>query len=99
MFILDEPTITAHPQNGTKTEGNTVIFSCNVTGNPVPTITWTRNGSLINTTISSRFRFSADAKQLTITNVNRVDRGEYQCVARNSLGNDTSDVATLDVQC
>lgn len=99
MYILDEPTITSHPHNDTKTEGNTVTFSCNVTGNPVPTISWTRDGSLINATINSSIRFSADAKKLTITNVNRVDSGEYQCVARNSLGNDTSDVATLDVQC
>ena len=36
---------------------------------------------------------------MTVTNVNRTDSGEYRCVANNILGNETSDVATLDVQC
>ena len=99
MIFSDAPTIIAHLQNDTKTEGSTVIFSCNTTGNPVPTISWTRNGSPLNTTINSRISFSGDQKQLKITDVNRVDSGEYRCVARNRLGNDISNVATLDVQC
>ena len=32
-------------------------------------------------------------------NVSRTDRGEYRCVARNRVGNDTSNAADLDVQC
>ena len=43
--------------------------------------------------------FSGDKRQLTITNVNRTDSGEYRCVANNKLGNDTSNVATLNVRC
>jgi len=98
-FLSDAPTITAHLQNYTKTEGSTVIFSCNAIGNPVPTISWTRNGSPVNKTINSRISFLEDKKQLKITDVNRTDSGEYRCVARNSFGNGTSNVATLDVQC
>ncbi|XP_020608165.1 hemicentin-2-like [Orbicella faveolata] len=98
LDIQYAPTITAHLQNYTKTEGSTVIFSCNAIGNPVPTISWTRNGSPVNKTINSRISFLEDKKQLKITDVNRTDSGEYRCVARNSFGNDTSNVATLDVQ-
>ena len=72
---------------------------CNATGNPVPTISWTKNGSPVNITDNSRIRFLKDNKQLTIPNVNRRDSGEYQCVANNSVGNDTSNVAALIVQC
>ena len=75
-----------------------MTLSCNATGNPVPTISsWNKDGSA---TISNfRISLSADNKQLTITNVNRTDSGEYRCVASNSLGNDTSSAATVDVLC
>ena len=100
FIITDQPEITAHPRNETKTEGENVILSCNATGNPVPTISWNRNGSPIDTSgNSSRISFSADKKQLTITNVNRTDSGEYRCVANNSVGIGTSNPATLDVIC
>ena len=77
-----------------------MTLSCNVDGNPVPTISWTRDGSPVDTNgNSSRISFSDDKKKLTITNVNRTDSGEYQCVASNKLGNDISDAAKLDIQC
>lgn len=76
-----------------------MTLSCNATGNPQPTISWTRNGFPVNTSNNSSISFSEDKKLLTITNVNRTDSGEYRCLANNSLGNETSDVARLDVQC
>lgn len=76
-----------------------MTLSCNVDGNPAPSISWTTDGFQVNTTINSRISFSADKKQLTITKVKRTDNGNYGCVANNSLGNATSDAATVDVQC
>ena len=98
-MFTDQPKITVPPKAQTKTEGVNVALSCNSTGNPKPTISWTRNGSPVDTSGNSRISFSADKKQLTITNVNRTDSGEYRCAAKNSLGNDTSNPAKLDVQC
>ena len=84
----------------TASEGANATFSCNATGDPAPTISWTKGGSLINTSGDSRISFGADNKTLTITNVSRADSGQYRCVANNSVGNETtSDTATLDVQC
>ena len=98
LFIFtDPPEITVHPEAKTKSEGENLTLSCNATGNPVPTISWTRDGSPVNQ--SSRISFSADKKQLTITNVNRTDRGKYRCVASNELGNDTSNASIVDIQC
>ena len=97
FLLTDPPEITVHPKAGPKTEGKEVVLSCDADGNPVPIISWTRNGTLVNT--SGRFSFSADKRQLTITNASRTDSGGYRCVASNELGNDTSNVATLDVQC
>jgi len=76
-----------------------VTLSCNATGNPVPTISWIRDGSALDTTINSRISFSDVKKKLTITNMNRTDSGEYQCVATNRVESDTSKAATLNVEC
>ena len=74
-----------------------MTLSCNATGNPTPSISWTKDGSAVN---SPRISLSLDNKQLTITHVNRSDSGQYRCVANNSIGAAvTSDAATLDVQC
>ena len=96
-MIAVQPDITAHPEGVMKTEGENVTFSCNATGNPTPTISWTKDGSPVSN--NSRISLSGDNKQLTIRYVSRTDRGEYQCVADNTLGNDTSKTATLDVKC
>ena len=92
LFVTDQPEIAAHPQNQTRIEGDNVTLSCSVDGNPVPTISWTRDGSPVNT--SGTISISDDKKQLTISNVKRTDNGNYRCVANNSLGNATSNAAT-----
>ena len=70
---------------------------CNATGNPAPLLSWNKDGFPIGN--NSRISFSAGKKLLTITNLNRRDRGEYQCAAINGIGNDISTAATLNVQC
>ena len=97
LFDTDQPEITDHPQNTTTIEGNNVTLSCNVDGNPVPTISWTRHGSPVSA--SGGISISDDKKQLTITNVKRTDNGNYRCVANNSLGDAASNPATLNAQC
>ena len=99
LKLTDQPEITVHPQSQTTREGDNVTLSCDTIGNPAPTISWTRNGSLVDTSDNPRISFSADKKQVIITNVNRTDSGEYRCVARNIIGNDTSNAATLNLQC
>ena len=97
FHFTDQPEITAQPQNQTLTERENVTLSCNATGNPAPSISWTKDGSAAN---SLRISLSLDNKQLTITNVSRDDSGDYRCVASNSIGAAvTSNAATLDVQC
>ena len=76
-----------------------MTLSCNVDGNPVPTISWIRDESHVDANSNSRISFSADKKQLTITNVKRTENGNYRCVANNRLGNATSEAATVNVQC
>ena len=95
--IVDKSEITTHPSNVTKTEGENVTLRCNATGYPPPTLSWTKDGSDISK--NPRFSFSEEKKQLAITKASRVDSGAYRCVATNSLGDDTSMAAVVDVLC
>ena len=96
--IADRAEIVFYPQvNVTKEEGSNLTLFCNATGNPAPIISWTKDGSP--TKNNSRIRFSKHNRLLTISNVNRTDSGHYRCVAKNSLGNDTSNVSTVNIQC
>ena len=80
-------------------EGTAVKISCIVNGQPTPTVSWTMNGSPLNTSGNSRIFLRNDDKQLNIMNLNRTDSGEYRCVARNSRGNISSNASVLSVQC
>ena len=99
LFIVVTPEITTHPQNGTKTEGENVTLFCNISANPLPKLSWTIDGSPVNTMANPRISLSLDKQELTITNVSRVVSGEYRCVANNIVGNAISNVVKLDVQC
>ena len=100
FLIIVAPEITTHPQNATKTECEDVTLYCNASGNPATTISWIKNGSLLDTEADdSNITFGAENKSLTIICVMREHSGQYQCVGSNILGNATSNAATLDVQC
>lgn len=99
FFILAPPQITEKPQNITAIEGIRVTFSCNASGDPEPTVSWTKDGSILSPVNDVRISFGAESKSLTIMNISRRDSGQYRCVASNSLGNVSSAAATLDVQC
>ena len=70
---------------------------CNATGNPPPTISWTKDGSPLNN--NQGILFSGDNETLSIASINRSESGNYRCVAKNGLGHDLSNPAKVDVQC
>ena len=76
-----------------------MTLSCNASGDPIPTISWTKDGSIVSASGDSRISFGAENKELNIANVSRADEGEYRCVANNSLGNASSNAAFPNVQC
>ena len=95
------PEISQPPKNASEVEGQDVVFSCSVDGNPSPVVTWTKNGEELNVTANSRINVLStnNNHSLIITNVNRSDAGQYTCVASNSVSSSTSSAATLTVQC
>ena len=77
-------------------QGSSVAFSIDANGIPEPTFSWTKDGSAV--TADNRISFSVDHKELSLTNVNRTDSGEYRCVAHNRVNTVNSNAATLTVQ-
>ena len=78
-------------------QGSSVTLSSDANGVPEPTFSWTKDGSAV--TADNRIRLSADNKELSLSNVNGTDSGEYRCVATNSVEVVSSDAATLTVHC
>ena len=73
--------------NQTLNEGNNAIFTCNVTGEPVPTISWYFNGFLLMSNITKHI---IATNELQILNVQSSDVGTYTCNATNVVSTDTS---------
>ncbi|KAK1806183.1 hypothetical protein P4O66_000077 [Electrophorus voltai] len=62
--------------------GDTVRFSCQVRGNPAPTVVWLHNAQPLSP--SPRHRLSPQT--LRVLNVQSQDDGVYQCMAENWVG-------------
>ena len=86
----------------TQNEGSTASFTCQVTGEPVPAISWSFNGVAIKLNNESdmnkydisqsslKFNVTTITNTLTIMNVESSDVGTYICNATNALSSDTS---------
>ena len=77
-------------------ETNPVTFSCQATGEPVPTISWHFNGVMVNESDTSEYNISDSTNgnmitsSLTIMNAQSSDVGIYTCHAENIIGIDRS---------
>ena len=92
-FFAEAPTFLATPSDIQAVLGDTVDLPCSVTGNPVPSITWTLNGR----TIRLNPRVSIIGGGLHIISVRADDGGDYRCQAENPAGVITAS-ARLTVQ-
>uniref|UniRef100_A0A8C3H6N2 Titin n=1 Tax=Chrysemys picta bellii TaxID=8478 RepID=A0A8C3H6N2_CHRPI len=90
-------TILTKPRSITVSEGETARFSCDIDGEPTPTVTWLRAGQAI---VSSR-RFQVTRTQykstFEISSVQTSDEGSYILVVENSEGRQEAPF-TLTVQ-
>ena len=79
-------------------ETNPIIFSCQATGEPVPSIGWYFKGVMINVTVSDASKYNVSntlsetviTSTLTISNAQSFDVGTYTCQAENIIGIDQS---------
>lgn len=87
FFVLVAPSLITTPTDQTVMEGAEAIFFCNATGNPIPKITWMKDGEIVGQGDTLSFETS------------RNQSGKYLCSAENGLNSTVNSTANLDVQC
>nr|XP_029132893.1 neural cell adhesion molecule L1-like protein isoform X4 [Labrus bergylta] len=75
--------------------GGDITMNCSVFGSPLPSVSWTRDGTQ-ETLVGERF-YELQNGSLQITNAEKDDRGNYVCVAVNTEGKSAA-IAVLDVK-
>ena len=83
----DPPSLKTRPTKQTVLQGTNVTMSCSATGNPIPKITWFKDGKAI-----------GSGETLSL-NVQRNVAGKYWCSADNGVGEAVNASADIDVQC
>ena len=78
-------------------KGDTAFFTCQATGEPVPTISWYFIDALVNESNTIKYKISIMSfntttiiNTLTIMSLESADVGTYTCNATNAVSSDTS---------
>ena len=90
---ISVPKVTVSSPQLTVNESDTAVLLCSTSGNPAPTLVWSR----INETLPSNRTKALSKGVMKIADVQLVDAGKYKCVAKNILGRDEK-VASIIVQ-
>ena len=100
VFFLVQPEFISSPENSTVTKGQNVTLECEVYGNPLPDVRWTKDGVAVNITHPRiNLSFTGNTSSLIIVSVVQADQGPYRCVANNSVNTITSYPGSLTVHC
>ncbi|KAM8933893.1 hemicentin-2 [Pelodytes ibericus] len=67
-------------------EGQSVSFTCECHGVPSPSLTWSKNGSPLESEDSGLTQLSAGGRLLHILKVQASDEGSYTCLCNNAAG-------------
>ena len=89
LYTLDQAKVENVAVNTTNTvdENTTVMFTCLFEGNPAPTITWSLNGKILQTTEGSTTTSSFIVDSARCNNT-----GRYICTANNIIANSTKEL-------
>uniref|UniRef100_A0A3Q0S7A9 DCC netrin 1 receptor n=1 Tax=Amphilophus citrinellus TaxID=61819 RepID=A0A3Q0S7A9_AMPCI len=83
LSVLVPPQFLNYPTNTYAYESTDIELECAVTGNPLPTVRWMKNGEEV---IPSDYFQIVDGSNLQILGLVKSDEGFYQCIAENSAG-------------
>ena len=86
FIIAVPPSFTSTPSDQITYEGDQISLTCRVTGNPVPSVKWSKDGKTVGTGVNLSFEAFRNRS------------GVYWCSAENGLDAINTSVS-LDVQC
>ncbi|XP_045562626.1 uncharacterized protein isoform X3 [Salmo salar] len=94
LTVLASPSVRLWPPVVTVPVGAQVVFQCQVWGQPLPSIVWSKQGRSIQT--GGKIAVGVRNTTLYILSVRSYDEGTYTCEASNTVGHDRR-TATLRV--
>ena len=72
--------------------GKNHTLTCNASGDPLPNISWTKDGIPVD-------RFYVTGYQLDLFDVRLEDVGSYRCTASNGFGDNATSVSIVGIRC
>ncbi|XP_062274919.1 neogenin 1a isoform X1 [Scomber scombrus] len=84
LTIQVPPQFVKRPANIYAHESMDIIFECEVSGSPAPTVKWVKNGDAV---IPSDYFKIIKEHNLQVLGLVKSDEGFYQCLAENDAGN------------
>ncbi|NXN38622.1 DCC protein, partial [Rhinoptilus africanus] len=84
LSVMVPPWFLIRPSNLYAYESMDIEFECAVSGKPVPTVEWIKNGEVV---IPSDYFQIVGGSNLRILGLVKSDEGFYQCIAENEAGN------------
>uniref|UniRef100_A0A3Q3K320 Myomesin-1 n=1 Tax=Monopterus albus TaxID=43700 RepID=A0A3Q3K320_MONAL len=93
LFLSDRARIAGGlPDVATIQEGKALNLTCNISGDPVPEVTWLKNDREITSDDHCILKFeSGKFASFTITAVKTVDSGKYSILVKNKYGTESGD--------
>ncbi|XP_033962828.1 neogenin 1a isoform X1 [Pseudochaenichthys georgianus] len=84
LTIQVPPQFLKRPDNVYAYESMDIVFDCEVSGSPAPTVKWVKNGDAV---IPSDYFKIIKEHNLQVLGLVKSDEGFYQCLAENDAGN------------
>ncbi|XP_029111976.1 neogenin 1a isoform X4 [Scleropages formosus] len=84
LTVQAPPRFLKKPSNLYARESMDIVFECEVTGSPPPTVKWVKNGDAV---IPSDYFRIVKEHNLQVLGLVKSDEGFYQCMAENDAGN------------
>ncbi|XP_031704423.1 neogenin 1a isoform X6 [Anarrhichthys ocellatus] len=84
LTIQVPPQFVKRPDNVYAYESMDIVFECEVSGSPAPTVKWVKNGDAV---IPSDYFKIVKEHNLQVLGLVKSDEGFYQCLAENDAGN------------
>ncbi|XP_019955064.2 neogenin 1a isoform X6 [Paralichthys olivaceus] len=84
LTIQVPPQFVKRPTNIYAHESMDIVFECEVSGSPAPTVKWVKNGDAV---IPSDYFQIVKEHNLQVLGLVKSDEGFYQCLAENDVGN------------